>query len=308
MRGGSDTLQDEFASTSSMDQQKFHPLVFWEEAIIEDSDEETGFFHLPPEIRLQIWQLALPQGRVLIITFKDDNEKEHAHSMGPTTMPTILHVCHESRKFAKTVLRLGFGTTSTAIDVDWWNPNRDILFLPPWVPPPNWDLRVSFNFQDFQENFTYPPQDMQRDDSTIGSAAHHNSLAAVKHLALPFNFNVLNGIKFSQRSESWLPPWLHGFPNLKSVKLLIDHVPQWYRAGDIQLYLPLDVPLNGPPLPTASLTFNTPSRIETKMTQRLEEFRRQSDPEWELPIVEIMVMGITERKEQCGFCLPIRSG
>ena len=59
-------------------------------------------------------------------------------------------------------------------------------------------------------------------------------------------------------------------------------------------------------LPTASLTFNTPLRIETKMMQKLEEFRRQSDPVWELPSVEIMVMGITERK--CGFCLPIRSG
>lgn len=275
--------------------------------MMESSHEETGFFHLPLEIRLQIWQLALPRGRVLRITFKGRIENEQACAMSPITMPTILQVCHESREFAKTVLRCGFGMNPTLNDRGWWNPCRDILYLPPWQPPPNWDLRVSFNFQDFQENFPYPPLDMHRDDSNVGSASHHTSLASVQHLALPFNFKVLNGIKFSERSESWLLPWLHDFPNLRSVKLLIDHVPQWYRAGDIQLYLPLDVPLNGPPLPTASLTFNTPSRIETKIKQKLEDFRKQFHPDWKLPSVEIMVVGNTERKEQCGFCLPFRS-
>jgi hypothetical protein len=290
-----------------MNQQKFHHLVFLEDVTMEDSDEGTGFFHLPLEIRLQIWLLALPRGRVLRIAFKGHNEDELAYAMGPVSIPTILHVCHESRAFARRVLRLGFGESSTVEDRGWWNPCQDILYLPPWQPPPNWDLRVSFNFQDFQENFPYPPLDINRDDSSVGSPSHHISLASVQHLALPFNFKVLNGIKFSERSESWLPPWLHDFPNLKSVKLLIDHVPQWYRAGDIQLYLPLDVPLNGPPLPTASLTFNTPSRIESKIKQRLEEFRKEFDPAWQVPSVEIMVVGNTERKEQCGFCLPLRS-
>ena len=292
-----------------MQRQKYHQLVFNEEEVVEESDKVTGFFHLPPELRIQVWGLALPRGRVLRIAFKGlHNANEYAHTMGRIAIPTILHVCHESRGFAKTALRLGFGERSTTDDKDWWNPSRDILYLPPWQPPPSWDLRVSFNFQDFEENFPYPPLDIHRDDSRVGSPAHHASLSSVQHLALPFNFKVLNGIKFSERSESWLPRWLHDFSDLESVKLLIDHVPQWYRAGDIQLYLPLDVPLNGPPLPTASLTFNTPSRIETKILQKLQEFRKQFDPEWKVPRVEIMVMGNTERKEQCGFCLPIQSG
>ena len=291
---------------SIMDQQKFLHLAFVEYVAMEDSDEETSFFDLPPEIRIQIWFLALPHGRVLRIAFKGHNEDELAYAMGPVSIPTILHICRESRTFARTALRLGFGESSALEDRDWWNPSQDILYLPPWQPPPNWNLRVSFNFQDFQENFPYPPLDIHRDDSNVGSPSHHTSLASVQHLALPFNFKVLNGIKFSDRSESWLPPWLHDFPNLKSVKLLIDHVPQWYRAGDIQLYQPLDAPLNGPPLPTASLTFNTPSRVETKIKQKLEEYREEFDPGWKAPSVEIMVVGNTERKEQCGFCLPLR--
>ena len=288
-----------------MCRQKYYQLLFKEEEVLEES---TGLFDLPPEIRLQIWGLALPPERVLRIAFKDLADiRTRALIMGPINIPTILHVCHESRNFARTILRLGFGEKSRTDDKDWWNPSKDIVYLPPWQPPPAWNLGVSFNFQDFEENFPYPPLDIRRDDSGIGSPSHHVSLSSVQHLALPFNFKVLNGIKFSESSASWLLPWLHSFPCLKSVKFLIDHVPQWYRAGDIKLYVPLDVPLNGPPLPTASLTFNTPSRIETKILQKLEKFRKEFDPDWTVPTVEIMVMGVTERKEKHGFCLPTRS-
>jgi len=167
----------------------------------------------------------------------------------------------------------------------------------------NWDLRISFNFQ---EGFPDPHLDELRDDSGIGSESQHVYLARVQHLALPFNSKVLNGINFGERSGSWLPKWLSGFPDLRTVSLLMDHFPQWYRAGGIELYEPTDVPINNPGS-IIDLAFNTPSSIERKIALKLEEFKFESDPDWNPPIIRIMVIGNGNTKQQSGFCLPIQS-
>src|SRR3954467_11639510 len=102
---------------------------------------------LPAELRLQIWQLAVPHGRVLRMTFiTDDDGHEFAGAMGPITFPTILHICHESREVAKKLFQLGFGIGNRKEDRNWWCPATDILYLPHWQPPLNWDLRISFDF------------------------------------------------------------------------------------------------------------------------------------------------------------------
>jgi hypothetical protein len=252
------------------------------------SPSASNFTKLPTELRLQIWHLALPPGRVLRIAFKMPNDShEHAHIIGPVTIPSILHICHESREVTKNELRLGFGKETSKFDRDWWHPSADILYLPHWQPPLNWDLRVSFNFQ---EGLPYQQLDISRDDSGIGLESRHTYLATVQHLALPFSFKVLNGIRFSDKSGSWLPRWLHGFRCLKSVTLLIDYFPQWYKAGEIAILEPTNVPVNNPPGGGGTLSFNTPLMIERKISQKLEEYRHEFEPSWELPRVEIRIV------------------
>jgi hypothetical protein len=70
----------------------------------------TVFRKLPVELRLKIWEYALPGRRVLVLKFYDDyNGKNHIECANPP--PVISKVCRESRALMKTLYQPSFNLT-----------------------------------------------------------------------------------------------------------------------------------------------------------------------------------------------------
>ncbi|KAL2212308.1 hypothetical protein CC79DRAFT_358638 [Sarocladium strictum] len=96
------------------------------------------FSKLPPEIRLEIWKLALPDTRVFRI-----RSPMQSH-MAPILMeynhrpPSALKTCHESRQVASKEGKFLFGPRSSSSTGGlWFNPAKDILFFP--SHPKEWE-------------------------------------------------------------------------------------------------------------------------------------------------------------------------
>lgn len=271
------------------------------------------FSELPTEIRLQIWQLAIPKSRVLrIASSSDRSHLKRIYPMQPLPIPTILHVNRESRSVGLDIFRLGFGPDGSPCnpeDNDYWNPSADTLYLPSFQPPRDWDVRQS---REFMEPIHDPNFWASRDDSHIGSTELHIRLAALRHLALPWNYKVIHGLglkklHFSKNYVAWLPRWLFGFNELRSVSFLIDHWPKWYRTGEIVLYEPEETVMDqGQKTETRATAFRaTPSEVEGRIEKIMDMFREQEEPEWDVPSIEILVMGHRKTKKRSGFCLPL---
>jgi len=131
------------------------------------------FLQLPPEIRIQIWELCLPR-RVLDIDLPDvyatdpahfSNEDDydifqlmcqfrHCHVKRNVEPPILLRVCQETRDI---VLRNGHYIDSPSYDRCiprlWVQPKRDVLNL-------NWDSRYDMDGQDspiWNGTYTHSP-------------------------------------------------------------------------------------------------------------------------------------------------------
>jgi hypothetical protein len=263
--------------------------------------------NLPLELRLQIWGLAIPEPQVLRIAFEHlPGGIRRAYHMGPIAIPTILHICRDSRAVACRIFRLGFGATTHPRDRDWWNPAADMLYLPGWLPPPHWDLRVTRGFLTEDDP---PAADLNWDGWVHWNMWHSHrqsyAIAAVQHLALPWqepfleDFGVFEGEDWGLRAAG--PPWLKGFPALKSVSFLVDHFPTWYRTGDILLYEPIDGSVFD------AFGGESSADFEWRIEGALDDFKRRLEPEWDPPTVEILILGHGKTRRRSGFCLPSSS-
>jgi hypothetical protein len=69
----------------------------------------SPFWKLPTELRLQIWELSLPDGRVIKVHV--DEKRSKAYLVDRLPLPSLLHVCRDSRSFVLMVFRRGFQNT-----------------------------------------------------------------------------------------------------------------------------------------------------------------------------------------------------
>ena len=101
---------------------------------------QTLFFHLPPELRLKIWNLNLPVMRLVSLncggkspSLKEPTSCATMAFMGCTSdapVPVNLHVCAESRADALKTFRCAFGFARMPGHV-FFNPESDILYFGP---------------------------------------------------------------------------------------------------------------------------------------------------------------------------------
>jgi len=267
----------------------------------------SDLMNLPSELRLQIWELAVPEPQVLRIAFEIfPGGVRRAYHMGQIQIPTILHICRDSRTVARRIFRLGFGASTHPRDRDWWDPAADILYLPGWLPPPHWDLRVT---RGYLAEADPPVEDLNWDGWTDLDMRRHSrqssAIAAVQHLALPWQeqfletFGAFEGEDWGLRAAG--PRWLKGFSALKSVSLLIDHYPTWYRTGDILLYEPLEGSV------LEDFGGESLADFEWRFEGALDDYKRVLEPEWVPPTIEILVMGHRKTRTRSGYCLPSSS-
>jgi len=94
----------------------------------------TSFMRLPVELRDIVWELQLPGPRTITITEDvvhkslDDPDLRKAKA-AKTPVPTLLHICKESRDFALRFYRLSFEIELADRPI-YFDFERDLLFIP----------------------------------------------------------------------------------------------------------------------------------------------------------------------------------
>jgi len=269
------------------------------------------FPNLPPELRLQIWELALPRSRVLKVSV-DIFDASKIALLGPySPIPSILHICHESRSLALSKLRLGFGPSpylsSPSIPVSgfsgennnefYWNPELDTIYFPPSASWTNGNLS---SYLSLSTSSSLPKNYINAGIAPI-----------TKHLALPLNLWLMDALYFSDNPcNRWMLPWLSQFPCLETLTLLIEPYDQWLGSPDTApvFYEPLDVPIRG-------LHLSSPSSISSAVQTALHNYH-QSKTHQDLPqptrqpprkqkrSPEVKVQTISHRKfHSCKECI-----
>jgi hypothetical protein len=107
----------------------------------------TCFRKLPAEIGIKIWKLATPDDRVIWIQIdKSAVTDGQASAFEPLLIPSIIHVCHESRAEGQKMYCVGFGLSASEQGQDYWRPDFDTLYLPRYLPPAGWQRSMAFDF------------------------------------------------------------------------------------------------------------------------------------------------------------------
>lgn len=70
------------------------------------------FTSLPAEIRWMIWELSMPDPRVVVISMKETPVSRYTWSSSP--IPNLLHICQESRRAALNHYELAFPLSKTS--------------------------------------------------------------------------------------------------------------------------------------------------------------------------------------------------
>ena len=92
--------------------------------------EFSRFGRLPAELRIDIWELTIPrQQRIVNLIYDAGQDRYFSFN---STVPTLLHVCSESRQIGLKEYKLCFGTKSHPASIPFCH-SRDILLLDDWL-------------------------------------------------------------------------------------------------------------------------------------------------------------------------------
>ncbi|TAQ87323.1 hypothetical protein B7494_g4352 [Chlorociboria aeruginascens] len=247
----------------------------------------TKFKDLPYDIRAMIWKEAASTERIIRVDL--DINMNCARSLEPLAIPVIMHICHESREIGSRIYYPIFSSMPEHSNFPLYEPKEDIIYLPFWVPHLEWKVSECRNLPNL-------PHGLWRKRETLDDNIP-TYLAEVRHLALPLGRS--RGVQsHNGQLRSELPGWLYNFKNLETVSFFIEHFPQWYRASEIVLYEPIEVPMT-------NQNRRLPSELENDISRSLEEFRVRFHPEWEPPTIDIFVIGHQSYEKQGpGFFVP----
>jgi len=259
-------------------------------------EKPLEFSDLPTEIRFEIWRLASPKSRILRV--KMEPEYSSLSLLGPfSPVPTILHVCQDSRRFGLSIFRRGFQDISDGLNDFYWNPSIDTLYL---VPFGEENIRISII-----PFHTIPLE----------------TLPDVQHLAFPLTRMLFLSIS---RTDFSLINWLTTIPSLQTISFMIEPMRNW--LGMLQ-WSSQEIPPSAIQLPNdRHISFHPPSAIvlyepvethvygygsnempptlmETTIRRVIGEVWDSAHPRVAPPAIEVLVMG-AKRFKNSGFCLP----
>lgn len=95
----------------------------------EAEGELSLFATMPLEIRANIWKAFIPGGRVVDVIFSEDQDRYFSFG---ATVPTVLHVCQESRRVGLKAYTLCFGTESHPASIP-FDLTADCLLFDNWL-------------------------------------------------------------------------------------------------------------------------------------------------------------------------------
>jgi hypothetical protein len=251
----------------------------------------TLFNKLPTEIRLTIWKLATPGPRVIRIDV--DSSNKYALGIGNLLIPSIMHICRESREVGSRLYSLGFGHEDTECAEDWFNPELDTLYIPHCLPPMGWPTSVACDFELHRPN-AY--SDRERGgyelDAFFFWCWECPTISKAQHVAMSYenyliHFSSYNG-NHDGIDDTGLARYLLTIPCLKSLSFVIDKFPRWHRTGDIVLSEPpSEIPIQPEEI--------KPSIAKREITSLLRHHKNKNDPAWEIPEVKICFAEFMDR-------------
>ncbi|KAI0122753.1 hypothetical protein F4814DRAFT_446695 [Daldinia grandis] len=90
-----------------------------------------GFPFLPYEIRKEIWEMAMPQGRVIYLHSRTDYFDGRPGYYPSSGIPELSLVCRESKRIVSTWgIGLRFCDSDRPIHCEWLDPRRDSIYIP----------------------------------------------------------------------------------------------------------------------------------------------------------------------------------
>jgi hypothetical protein len=224
------------------------------------------FSELPVEIRLHIWKIAVPRGRILRFNI-DFNRNEYSIRGCFSRVPTIMHVCRESREVGLQDFRCGFPHLTPQNGGVYWSDSDTLLYLP--SASVSWDYVRSF--------------------LNLGI---HTFLPAVRHLALPINQKLLGSM-----NKRWMMELVRGLQKrdgLTTLTFILDPMKKLRRPypAAIAFDEALDVPVY-------TLENHKLSSVEADIQKTLE---RLDVPTHRLPITRCLV-AVPRKFKRSGFCV-----
>lgn len=286
-------------------------------SIMESS--RTGLLSLPQELRDSIWRLALPRNRILRVKF--DFQNCNARVIGPfSRVPTILHVCQDSRQLALGLLQKGFESKipleAVRANNFYWCPEFDRLYI---VDCRSWTAMYEPNYE-----IAHEPESPK---ALLDYQHFKQVFPTVQHIAFPLISRMVTGFhtEMPPNRRFWLYKLLCNVPSLKSVYMLVAPHRDWLAEGPetadakqlptvVTAFEPLDVELRAITFSSSrhmriSAYHKRPVVIEQDMQSDCEVYRQDAveseAQDWCPPSFHVMVLR-QRRFKNSSFCLPSR--
>lgn len=229
----------------------------------------TCFSRLPTEIRLKIWSIAVPRGRILRFEIEPHLGQYRIYGRF-SRVPSIMHICHESREVGLGQFRRGFPHLQSQNGEVYWSPEADTLFYVPHRSK-TWNEVCSVLY--------------------LGI---HTMLPIVRHLALPLTDRV-------QRSfgDGWLKGLAESLQkphDQTTLTFVLDPhlILRRPYPSAVAFHEPLDVAVD-------RLDAKKPSEVETHVKSVLESSKFSQGPKSLLPTATCLVLAPRKFKRS-GFC------
>jgi hypothetical protein len=259
------------------------------------------FSDLPREIRLQIWNDALPDPRTVLIMVvsampahlvrsppvQPHDNKRASPFPNRLPAPTVLHVCQEARREALRFIRFvscgdQSSNSDTSVAMNWWNPWKDTLYVPSRI--------ATSPTRSIWFSPTHYPNLITAIDLEEASQAR---LSAVRHLAWGFEMGWLfwrreYWTKHGRKCWDWIDMarWLRTFIDLESFTWVVDN-PRRPRDHDCN-----PTWIDHPEYSTRCSFFACvfpPSEIKGRLNEALKLIKSEERGDWQIPQVKVVI-------------------
>jgi hypothetical protein len=195
------------------------------------------------------------------------------------SIPILFNICRETREIAQRTFVLGINQIRDT-DQLYWNPESDIFYL---------NLRTL----------------RIRNPRYSRIKTLHNSL----HFAQNLGLRIGPGLWYSLTRGTCIE-WLHGFPNLKHLRLIIEPREgcgpwDWTNlrtdlndVGIVEEVFAVESFLSVGVESLENISDLRPAFVQTVVVQKFEQYRATNDPKWMPPIVEVYHMPEFESSSQ----------
>jgi hypothetical protein len=232
----------------------------------------------------QVWNFCIPEGRMIRVKAwaydrPTDRYRFLLEMEQERSIPVLFNICRESREIAQRTFILGMNEIRDTQKL-YWNPESDIFYL---------NLRTL----------------RIRNPRYSRIRTLHESL----HVAQNLGLRICPGLWYSL-TRGTCAEWLHEFPNLKHLHLIIEPregcgpwdwtnlITDLNDVGIVEEVFAVESFLPSRVESVEEVSGLHPAYVQSVVVQKFEQYKAANDPEWVPPIVEVHHMPELESSSQ----------